>query len=193
MPHGDRVTLRGRTRDDLPLLWRFTNDLAVELAGGGDPPEPQAFERLLAQFEQASAKGGRDGAWFAIEVEGRFVGQCSLAQISETHRTARLGIGDRALWGQGYGREAIGLLLEYAFRYRNLERVWLWVHGRNERAIRAYRACGFVEEGRLRRHVWSDGAYDDAVSMGVLREEWAAARGRRDEETRGREAEERER
>ncbi len=127
MFQGARVTLRGLTRDDLPLLWRFNNDLAVELAGGGHPPEPQAFERLVADFEGAAAKGGRDGAWFAIEVEGRFVGQCSLAQISETHRTAMLGItiGDRALWGRRYGREAVALLLECAFRYRNLERVWL--------------------------------------------------------------------
>ena len=40
------------------------------------------------------------------------------------------------------------------------------------RAIRTYRACGFVEEGRLRQHVWSDGAYIDLVYMGILREEW---------------------
>lgn len=40
--------------------------------------------------------------------------------------------------------------------------------------LRAYRACGFVEEGRLREHVWSgsDGKYVDAVYMGVLRAEW---------------------
>jgi len=188
MLRGERVTLRGLTRDDLPLLWRYNNDLAVELAGGGDPPEPQAFERLVADFDAASAKGGRDGAWFAIEVEGRFVGQCSLAQIDPTHRTAMLGIGigDRSRWGRSLGREAVTLLLEYAFRYRNLERVWLWTHGRNERAIRAYRACGFVEEGRLRRHLWSDGAYDDAVYMGILQEEWAEAQSRADGETRRR-------
>ncbi len=44
---------------------------------------------------------------------------------------------------------------------------------RNGRAIRAYRACGFGEEGRLHRHLWSDGASDDAVSTGILREEEA--------------------
>jgi len=31
-------------------------------------------------------------------------------------------------------------------------RVWLETHAANERAIRAYKACGFVEEGRLARH-----------------------------------------
>ena len=44
----------------------------------------------------------------------------------------------------------------------------------NERAIRAYKACGFVEEGRLREHMYSDGRYVSAVYMGILRSEWQA-------------------
>ena len=43
-----------------------------------------------------------------------------------------------------------------------------------ERAQRAYRACGFVEEGRLRQHAWGNGAYIDLVYMGILRTEWEA-------------------
>lgn len=46
-----------------------------------------------------------------------------------------------------------------------------WGHAANERAIRAYRACGFVEEGRMREHVWLAGRYVDNLIMGVLREE----------------------
>jgi hypothetical protein len=38
------VTLRALRRDDLPRLLTFNNDLAVELAGGGDPP-PQGGVR----------------------------------------------------------------------------------------------------------------------------------------------------
>ena len=77
-------------------------------------------------------------------------------------------IGDKAYWGRGYGREAVWLLVEYGFTKLNLRRIYLRVHGRNERAIRAYRACGFIEEGRLRQHVWNDGAYDDLLYMAVL-------------------------
>lgn len=174
MLRGEKVTLRGATREDLPRIWQFQNDLAVELAGGGDPPEPQSLERLCAEFDRAAANGGRDGADFAIEADGKLIGRCGLMAIDATHRTAMLGIGigDRAYWGRGYGREAVRLLVDYAFRYRNLRRVWLWVHADNERAIRAYLACGFREEGRLREHVWSNGRYVDAVHMGVLRDEW---------------------
>ncbi len=67
-------------------------------------------------------------------------------------------------------------MLDYAFRLRNMRRVFLTVNDNNERAIRAYRACGFVEEGRLREHVWSNGAYIDLVYMGVLRAEWVGAK-----------------
>jgi len=38
--------------------------------------------------------------------------------------------------------------------------------------IQAHRICGFVEEGRQRKHLWLGGRYVDNVLMGVLREEW---------------------
>jgi RimJ/RimL family protein N-acetyltransferase len=176
MLRGETVLLRALTRADLERLCEFNNDLEVELAGGGDPPMPQPLERLQADFDREAAKGGRDDATFAIEVNGQFIGSCGLFHYNTTAQTAELGIGigDKAYWGQGYGREAVTLLLDYAFRYRHFQRVWLWVHAANERAIHAYRAAGFVEEGRLRRHVWSNGQYDDAVYMGVLRDEWEA-------------------
>ena len=46
------------------------------------------------------------------------------------------------------------------------------MNANNKRAMSAYRACGFVEEGRQRSHIWSDGRYIDLILMGVLREEW---------------------
>jgi RimJ/RimL family protein N-acetyltransferase len=179
MLQGPRVRLRSISRDDLPRLWSFNNDLAVELAGGGDPPLPQSLARLQAEFDQDAAKGGRDATKFAIEVDGKCIGACALFHPDATAHTCELGvgIGERDYWGKGYGREVVRLLLEYAFRYLNYRKVWLRVHGVNERAIRAYRACGFVEEGRQRAHVWSNGAYDDLVLMGVLRDEWRQADG----------------
>ncbi len=171
---GEKVILRPVQREDLPLLNRYNNDLAVELAGGGDPPMPQPLPMLEAEYEQNWSKGGRDNASFVIEADGKCIGGCALFDFDTTAQTCQLGIGigDQDYWGRGYGRDAVRTLVHYAFHYRNFRRVWLRVHARNERGIRAYRAAGFVEEGRLRAHVWSDGAYDDLVYMGILREEW---------------------
>lgn len=174
----EKVILRAMTREDLQRQWEFNNDVEVEILGGGDPWEPQTLAHLEAEFDERVQKGGRDGARFAIEADGKYIGGCGLFHFDETARTCEMGIGigDRQYWGRGYGRDAVRVLLDYAFRLRNLHKVWLSVNGTNERAIRSYRACGFVEEGRLRRHVWSDGSYIDLVYMGVLREEWEARR-----------------
>lgn len=173
MLKGTHVTLRAIRREDLPRLNEFNNDVAVELAGGGDPPMPQALERLEAEFDSSTGGGGRDGTTFAIEVDGVMIGQCALFALDSVAHRMELGItiGDQAYWGKGYGREALQLLVDYGFRHHNLHRIFLKVHARNERAIRAYSACGFAEEGRLRQHVWSDGSYDDLVIMGHLRRE----------------------
>jgi RimJ/RimL family protein N-acetyltransferase len=176
MLHGEKVTLRALRREDLPRQWAFNNDLEFELLGGGDPPEPQSYERLEASFTEEMSKGGRNGPSFAIEVDGAYIGSCGLFQFDDAAGTAALGIGigDPAYRGKGYGREALGLLLDYGFRVRNLRRIWLTVNGDNERAIRTYRAAGFQEEGRQRAHVWSNGRFIDLVYMGLLRDEWNA-------------------
>lgn len=174
MLFGEKVTLRPVTRDDLPRFLAFFNDVEVELAGGGDPPTPQTVEQVRKFFEVDADRPDPFKTNFAIEAEGKLIGSCGLFEIDETARNCELGIGigDKEYWGRGYGRDAVKVLLDYAFRLRNFRRVWLEVHAGNERAIRAYKARGFVEEGRLREHAWLDGRYVDMMLMGVLRDEW---------------------
>ena len=104
------------------------------------------------------------------------IGQCALYQFDSMAHSCGLGIGigDKSYWGQGLGRETMEILLDWAFRHRNLRKVWLTTASRNERAYKCYIACGLVEEGRLRQHTWYQGGYDDLIHMGILREEWEA-------------------
>jgi len=174
MLRGEKVILRALRREDLQRQWEFNNDVEFEILTGGDPWEPQSLERLEAHFGENLHRGDRNGPSFAIEADGKFIGSCGLFNVDRAAGTCELGIGigDRSYWGGGYGRDALHVLLDYAFRLRNMRKVWLSVNGDNERAIRAYRACGFVEEGRLRQHVWSNGTYIDLLYMGILVEEW---------------------
>ena len=175
MLRGERVTLRATAREDLARLARFENDLGFVLAGGGDSPEPIPLERLQWDFDREISDPSSGKGEFAIEADGAYIGRCGLYNIDRTARHAELGIGigigDAEYWERGYGREAVGLLLDCAFRLRNLRRVWLEVHSANERGMRAYRSCGFVEEGRMQEHIWLGGRYAESVVMGVLREE----------------------
>lgn len=174
MLKGPRVTLRALARADMATMLQFSQDVEVELLSGGDPPIPSTRESWEKWFDERLSKEQKDSANFAIETDGHMIGMCGLWHFNLHSQTCHLGItiGERDYWGRGYGREAIGLLLDYAFRLRNFRKVALDTGSTNERAIRCYRACGFVEEGRLRQHLWVDGQYVDEVHMGILRDEW---------------------
>jgi RimJ/RimL family protein N-acetyltransferase len=59
----------------------------------------------------------------------------------------------------------------------NLHRVELQVYADNQRGIACYRKCGFIEEVRMRRYRYRDAEWIDALTMGVLSDEFAALHG----------------
>lgn len=89
-----------------------------------------------------------------------------------------IGIGDPDCWSQGYGADAMRVLLRYAFTELNLHRVNLDVFADNVRGIRSYEKAGFVQEGRLRQFTRRDGQRWDIVFMGILRSDWEAQKER---------------
>ncbi len=89
----------------------------------------------------------------------------------------RLGIGDPADRRKGYGRQALQLMLRYAFDELNLYRLVAQIPAYNRIAIRLFEGAGFVEEVRRREALHRAGQRWDALEFGLLREEWEAGRG----------------
>ncbi len=176
MLKGKKVVLRPIEREDLKRLHDLGQDVELMmLAGGGW--EPWSVAALEKDFDKHLED--QDKSEFAIEADGKLIGTTELHRWRNRRAgTASMGVSilDREYLGKGYGRDAIAVLLDWAFRIQNYRRIWLETLARNERAIRCYRSLGFVEEGRLRQHEYSNGAYDDVVCMGILRDEWEARR-----------------
>jgi RimJ/RimL family protein N-acetyltransferase len=132
------------------------------------------LEAYRRHTEELSATPQKGVSW-AAEVGGTLVGRAGMFAFDELSRNAEVGLGlGPEHRGKGYGREILGLLLDFGFTHRNLHRIWLECTATNEAAVRAYTAAGFVEEGRLREHAWVRGAYVDMVRMAVLRSDWLA-------------------
>lgn len=178
MLKGDTTLLRPMTRDDIARQHDFNQDPELYVLDGSEP-RPAPRERAESFYENR-AKEDAGFAPFAIEADGHYIGSCELMGLKDRHGNFSLGIqiGDRAYWGRGYGREVIRLLLAYGFEGCGARRIALTTHAKNERAIRCYQACGFVEEGRPRKVVWINGEYTDLVTMSILREEWESHHGR---------------
>ena len=177
MLKGERVILRALERDDLKRLHELQRNVDLVLMGGGEW-QPVPLAALEKSFEKHL--DDRDKSWFAIETGGKLIGDVGLHHRDQRSRVSAFGIViyDPEYVGKGYGREALGLFLDWAFRIQNYERIWLTTWATNERAIRCYRALGFAEEGRQRRQLFCNGAHIDVVFMGLLREEWQARRDR---------------
>jgi RimJ/RimL family protein N-acetyltransferase len=177
---GEKVLLRPMTAQDIARQHEFNQD--VELYGlDSTYPPVSPINRAQAFYDSRTAYDANI-APFAIEADGQYIGYCSLMHLQHPHGNFELGIliGDRAYWGRGYGRDCIKLLLDYGFRYLGGRRINLTTNAKNERAIRCYLACGFVEDGRPRKAVWIEGEYTDLVEMSILREEWQAINDKED-------------
>ena len=170
MLRGERVVLRAIERADVPDLHAWGRDVESWTRTSEKPWTPKTLADTQAQYDEGKRWRADDkDVPFAVEADGRLVGSISLFAIDPFARRAELGItlGPQAR-GHGLGRDAIGVLLRYAFEHRGLHRVGLEVLADNEPAIRCYRACGFVEEGRIRDEAWVDGRFVDMLRMGVL-------------------------
>lgn len=173
MLKGERILLRASRREDMQVQWLSENDPEMFFWDGGTP-RPSSLEWIYAHFDKEVDNPDDNSVSFAIETDNQYIGHCGLHSIQRVARSAELGIeiGNKNYWGKGYGREAIRLLLHYAFNHQNLNRVSLHTHSENERAIRCYQACGFIEEGRFRQALWLDGHYVDGVAMAILHSEF---------------------
>jgi RimJ/RimL family protein N-acetyltransferase len=177
MLRGDKVFLRAVEREDLKTLHALERDLDLVLQADGNW-QPIPLATIEKDFDKHVEDEDRN--WFVIEVEGKVIGSVGLHHRDRRVGSSAFGIAiyDREYLGQGYGRDALKLLLNWAFHIQNYRRIWLETWATNERAIRCYKALGFIEEGRLRQQGYYNGAYFDVVQMGMLRTEWEAGRQR---------------
>jgi diamine N-acetyltransferase len=174
MLNGTHVRLRAIEREDLARLHElFDDDLELRGRSEDTPPRPVSLAELEQRFDERLEEADRSVMRFAIEVDDELIGECELHFIDHYRATCQLGVVlGREYWGKGFGQDAVRALVGFAFRDLNMRKVGLEVLADDERAVGAYRSAGFVEEGRLREHSWFDGAYHDALVMGILREEW---------------------
>jgi RimJ/RimL family protein N-acetyltransferase len=108
-------------------------------------------------------------------IDGTFVAVDGDAVVGEVNVAASwMGFGELGMFvaadrrGRGVGSALVAAAIEWA-RGRGLHKLSLEVFPHNEAAIALYRKFGFVEEGRLVKHVRrQSGELWDLIEMGLL-------------------------
>lgn len=172
---GDRIYLspKGTSDEEILKFTEWMNDFQVtDYIGGSANLVTLSGEK---EWIERSAKDCGDKKFNIVDITNdKLIGTVSLEGFNDVNRSAVLGIfiGDCNYRSNGYGTEAIKLILEYGFKYLNLHSIRLELLDVNERAHKCYLKCGFKDAGRIRETVFLDGKYYDKLHMDILASEF---------------------
>ena len=172
---GDRIYLspKGVSEESVKKYTEWMNDFNVtDYIGRTDQIVTLTGEK---EWLENCAKNTDNREFDIVELNSnKLVGTISLGQFSWVNRSSVLGIfiGDKDFRDNGYGTEAINLLLEYGFKYLNLHSIRLDLIAINERAHKCYLKCGFKDTGRSRDAVFLNGKYYEELHMDILESEF---------------------
>ena len=169
---GKRIYLAALEREHCRKLyedWEYDFEHMPEPLNMGNPLD--SSDEWYDEMQRLKGEHIRLGIFLN---DGTVIGNGALQDIDWRNRQCSLGMDIVSLRsrGQGYGKEAAALLLDYAFGNLGLERVGANTSERNLPGQKSLEGAGFVLEGRTRHDEWVAGAYADKLNYGMLREEW---------------------
>lgn len=166
---GEVVSLRPVEESDLEFVQGGVNHPAVRPYLGGSVPTSVDQERgYLEAFNDRD-----DAVQLLVESADVPVGVVELDPIDW-----QAGVADLAVWvhpdhqGQGYAREAVGLVCAYAFDELRLHKVTADAYAVNEASRALFESLGFTQEGVGREDAFLEGRHQDSVYFGLLEDEW---------------------
>ena len=162
---------------DVEVLARWDLDSEYLRQLDSDPHLPSRVKKIREAIEKQQNEDPTT-VEFSVRVlaDDRLIGFVAFDGINWQHGDTfvAIGMGDPTYRGNGYGTDAMRVMLRYGFQELNLCRIQLNVFSYNERAIKSYLKVGFSIEGEQRGMLLRDGRRWDFVYMSVLREEWRA-------------------
>jgi ribosomal-protein-alanine N-acetyltransferase len=171
-----RLVLRPMVLTDAPDIQRLAGDRDIASTTLRIPyPYEDGMAEEWIRSRQAVFDAG-EGVAFAIvgRSDASYIGGIGLV-LSPPHANAEMGywIG-KPYWNRGYGTEAAGGVLRYAFEQLGLNRVYAAHFRRNPASGRIMQKIGMTYEGCLRQHIKKWDTFEDMEYYGILRSEYLA-------------------
>jgi RimJ/RimL family protein N-acetyltransferase len=170
---GRKVYLREYRKEDIVLAHEYINDYEVKRMLVPGIPFPLRLEEEEKWYDsQSSSKDTYSFAIAKIE-DNEYIGGCGINEVDWKNSVVTVGIFiAKKFWNEGYGTDAMRILLRFVFEQMNINKAKLNVYSFNRRAIRSYQKCGFRIEGTLRQEIFRDGSFHDEIIMGILKDEF---------------------
>lgn len=137
-------------------------------------PYPSGEATRYIQRQCAETEAGHSYTFILrAESTGDFLGLIELRAIETEHSQAELSFWlAKSAWHQGYMREALPIVVEFALVELGLNRLYAYHMLRNPASGRILQKTGFRQEGLLRQRVRKWGLYEDVAIWAMLRRDW---------------------
>lgn len=170
-----RIYLRALEPEDYTITIKWRNDEEITKALSGNRFfVSQAREK---QWVLTKSTDESEGIYLAIclKESDLCIGFLSLVNIDLRNRKADIGgwiIGDKELWNQGYSKEAVRLLIDYAFNEYPINKLTSSCLEEHEISRKTHISLGFSFDGVLRNDVYKDGEFKSILLFSILKEEY---------------------
>lgn len=171
---GEKTRLRpakwGFSLEELRQRYRWSQDDVLQY-WSGSIPGGRNFEQFASTLAQRDwPPDGKRISYAIYTQEDWLIGMISLYNIDHRRHVGELGVylGEKEVWGQTYGTDALFAFLTHLFNDLGFESVYLHTYESNVRAQRSYRRAGFEIVETKRRYAPRVG-YHDEVKMVVDR------------------------
>ena len=167
-----KIYLRALELDDykVSVLWRNDPEILSMLCGQKYFVSEEAEKKWV--LDASHDKNVRLAV--CTKKDNIYIGNVYLTDINLVNRSAQshVLIGNKDYWGGGYGRDAVMLLLDYAFNELGLHRIEASIIDSNIASLKMHQHCGYVIEGIKRNSVFKGGRFHDQTILSILRSEF---------------------
>jgi RimJ/RimL family protein N-acetyltransferase len=169
----ESVYLRALELDDLERTHRWHNDptLYETLVGPFRHVNRTSEEEWLRQKQSFPSQ--EVNLAICLASDSTHIGNAYLRDIDWIARRAEVSglfIAEPGQRSHGYGKASLRLLIGHAFGDLGLLRLYAFCLETNQPIQRVLEACGFAVEGKMRRHAFKAGEFQDVLVFGLCRE-----------------------
>lgn len=164
----DRLILEQLTKEKLKEVSLWPLDKQLSFFGKANK------EQLELKIERIKSYWDTSMVFVLMEKShDKVIGFCGFYRWFKEHRRTEIGyVLLEEYRKKGYMREAVEVLLKYAFEELNINRMEAVIEPSNSASVNLAKHFQFKEEGLMRQHYIHKGKITDSLMFSLLKEDW---------------------
>lgn len=166
---GERVSLRRIEKEDASFIKQNINKSDIRLfVDHRGPTTSRKEEEFIREINNDDSRFS-----FIIMYEGERAGFIELKKLLTESRLGEIEIWvDPEYQGEGIGKESSEMIVDFGFNHLNFHKIIAKLHSSNKSSESIWQGLGFDREGRMKKALILEGEWVDALTYGMLREDW---------------------